>query len=183
MLDEPTSDAATGVLRITQVIVGALATGLILLTGIFLAIRFNSDGGDADATILGLLGLGIMVGSIVVRTAVLRVLQNRSPAAPEERTATDVPLTDDAESPLADRLSNREMTLSKYLVAWQNRKIIGGAMLEGPGILCAILGFIGPIWTFAGTAVCIVWLLATIPTQSSLAQEITASRQLDQIGD
>ena len=165
MLDTPTAEAAAPVVRTTQILVAALTAGLTVMTVILAVIRLTGGGPDEVNSVLGFIAIGFFLAVATARGVTLSTMATAAPTAPSEAAVAD-----------SDQPAE---LLAPFTKSWQTRQIVGAAMIEGPSLLCAIMGLIGPSWALAGAVVGIVWLLLSVPSMQSFGGDIAASRQLD----
>jgi len=149
-------DALAPPLRTTQIILVALALGVVAFTGVVVALRLTSSP-DMDPEAAKL--LLVVLGGLAVSEAVVYFLLRRSFVA-RARDSREISLS---------LLRHGRIPLPLHTMA-----IIGGALAEGAGLLGSIAVLLGGPWyALAAPVLAVVLILIQLPSQERLARIVS----------
>jgi hypothetical protein len=149
-------DAPAPPLRSTQIILVALALGVVTFTGVVVALRLTSNP-DMDPERAKL--LLVVLGGLAVSEAVVYVLLRRSFVA-RAKDSRETSLT---------LVRHGRIPLPLHTLA-----IIGGALAEGAGLLGSIAVLLGAPWyALAAPALAVVLILIQLPSQERLSRIVS----------
>ena len=159
MIEQELREKLEPVVRTNQIIVGALAAGLVLMTVMFVVVGPKQE---AETPITALVAAGVAGMALIARPFIGLIGTDSDDA--ERALPEGVETTGD---PLVDRVAGN----------WTTGNVVRGAVLEGPGLLNAIAYLIdGQWWSLAIVAVIVVWLVAGLPSMNQLEQRIEERR-------
>ena len=159
MIEQELREKLQPVVRVNKIIVGALTLGLALLAGIFL---FLGPQQVAETPIVSMVAAGVAGMSLIARPFIGLIGTDSDDA--QRSLPEGVDATGD---PLVDRVAGN----------WTTGNIVRGAMLEGPGLLNAIVYLIeGQWWSMAIVGVILAWMIGGLPTMDQLEQRIEERR-------
>ena len=184
-MNDQLSDAAIETLRpflrTFQIIVGALAFGVVLMATVALLIGVDLKPGDGSFIqpdgeivrpepkfpLIGMVATVFAFSGIAASTIVGQVMRSTSPAAPTD-----------------EQIIAKTPESQNYLTQLQTTGIVTAALLEGPALLTVVAVMIGePIWVLGVTAVLLILLLLKVPSMDWLEQRILADRRRDDFTD
>jgi hypothetical protein len=165
-----------------QIIVGALAAGVLLFLGVVLVITRELDGPPPDVPLLTYMSVGFAVGALVAAMVVPRlVVRGQRNALVAGKSGFQAGSIGGPSLPEAAR------TLGPLVAGYQTALIIRSAILEGAAFFCVIAYLIErrtPSLVAAG--VLVLFLLSGFPTRGRIEEAIERERteveQLRQLG-
>jgi hypothetical protein len=162
---------ARGVVRTVQIIVAALAMGLIIFAGIVMSLRLNQPAQPLQDKILQYFAIGFAVVMLAARRVIgsSTVARHRRNIAAGKglvlgRGGVPLPAATDG-----DRL----------LFVFQQKTIIESAMVEGPAFFTVVVYLItGEAWLLGIAAVLLAVLIVPFPTFDRVAEWVKYQLEL-----
>jgi len=166
-----------------QIIVGALASGVLLFLGVALLITRQAGGPPADEPLLTYLSVALAAGSIVAALVVPGILIRRQRnAILAGKAKFQIGSIGGAPLPEADR------TLGPFVASYQTARILRSAILEGAAFFCLLAYLIErrtPALVAAGVLVLVLlracfknqdwWLASRLDMSAIMVRWIIAS--------
>ncbi|NOX53413.1 MAG: hypothetical protein GXP27_03045 [Planctomycetes bacterium] len=148
------SDRLSNVIRVTQIIAGAILAGLAMMAGIFFAMGMRAK--PAPPSVMTYVAVGAVLVGAVMRT-VLHGLVATSKVSELRQSFSQRPIADDEELKFA------------LAGAYQAGTIAGFAVIEGAGFFAWILYVMHPSWMGLAAAIfALLVMIVTFPSRSRI---------------
>lgn len=170
MSNDPRQVNATSIVRVSQIIVIAMFTGV--LTFLVIAMVVRKPVAAAPFVVTSMAGL-FAAGALVARTVVLANVARKA-----RRDLLQGALAAPG-SPVATLPAGLDRNVQCLLPAFQMRTIVGSALCEGPAFF-AIVAYIaeGNLWSIYLTVFLAACLLLNLPTSSRVLRWVEQQQEL-----